>query len=140
MSTNSIKEIEEYYDKWTPTYLEDFGTYFQALQTTVPSDLMKHVVEVTSITKGMTILDAGCGVCGPAIDLAKLETVYIDAITLSQEQIKTGAELVENEKELKGQIRSKYGDYHNIGKVYGAEKFDLIYFLESLSHSNDPEK
>jgi SAM-dependent methyltransferase len=32
------------------------------------------------------------------------------------------------------------GDFHDLAAIYGKEAFDVVYFLESLSHSADPAR
>ncbi|MEM9920656.1 MAG: class I SAM-dependent methyltransferase [Bacteroidota bacterium] len=134
-------DVERYYEEWTNTYIEDFGNYFQALQTENPDDLMFYIGENLDLKEGMRVLDAGCGICGPAMGLCKKFDLDLEAITLSDSQVKYAKENVEAGKsDLKGKINVRRGDFHNLSQDYEAASFDVVYYLESLCHSHDPDK
>jgi ubiquinone/menaquinone biosynthesis C-methylase UbiE len=85
------------------------------------------------IQPGDCVLDAGCGVCGPSIDIAQhIEGITIDAITLSPAQANTARELVQ-QAGLADQIRVHIGDFHNL--PFADEGFDRVFFLESSGYS-----
>lgn len=130
--------VQAYYEQWTDHYLTDLGWYIQAMQTTEPEDFMRYIADSIGIQDGMTLLDAGCGVCGPAITLAKWFDIKIEAITISPKQ-KIYAEKLIAEANLKGKINVIHGDYHQLSEYYKANTFDIVYFLESLTHSHQPE-
>jgi cyclopropane fatty-acyl-phospholipid synthase-like methyltransferase len=75
---NSVEEVKRYYETWTDPYIESFGDFFQALQTKNPKDYIKYFIKKTGIRKDMMLLDAGCGIGGPATTLASLIRVNIE--------------------------------------------------------------
>lgn len=91
------------------------------------------------LKEGMKILDAGCGVCGPATYFSKKTGVLVDAITISEEQVKRAQEKI-IDKKLEEKVRVRKGDYHQINTVFPGEEYDVVYFLESFGHSPYHEK
>ena len=136
---NTPSAVEQYYEDWTDRYIEDFGAYFQALQTPDPADFMDYIAAVTGIRDGMRLLDAGCGVGGPAAALARKHRVDIDAVTLSQKQVDYALDRL-RKAALKGTVTVSRGDFHVLEALYPRDCFDLVYFLESMVHSDDPER
>jgi SAM-dependent methyltransferase len=85
----------------------------------------------------MRVLDAGCGVCGPAIDIAAgIPNVQLIGVTISPEQAATGAGLVRSTG-LERSIRIVQADFHDL--PFAAESFDLVYYFESSCYAYDPE-
>lgn len=136
---NAPEQVEKYYTEWTDRYLDSFGTYFQALQTTNQEDLMWYIAELMYLGNGMRVLDAGCGVGGPALTLASKYDVDIEGITISKNQVDYA---LENKQKatLKGRVQFKQMDFHVLDQHYPEDHFDVVYFLESLVHSDDPER
>ena len=104
--------VKDYYDDWNERYIESFGDIFQAARAMRDDDLIAHVVRMAGIQDGMRMLDAGCGICGPSIRIARMVNVSIDAVTISPVQ----AELARK-------------------RVQEAGLADRIIFLESLCHA-----
>src|SRR5258706_6001529 len=84
----SSNDIKQYYEEWTPRYIESFGEVFQGRSAQNLDQLMDYYIQSAGIKPGMKLVDAGCGICGPAIMLAKKTDVQIDAVTISEEQAK----------------------------------------------------
>ena len=78
--------VKDYYDDWNERYIESFGDIFQAARTERVDDLIAHVVRMAGLQDGMRMLDAGCGICGPSIRIARMVNVSIDAVTISPVQ------------------------------------------------------
>jgi SAM-dependent methyltransferase len=130
-------DVGEYYNAWTEKYLHDFGDCIQAHRPTREEDLLEYLLTRAGLRDGQRVLDAGCGVCGPARYFAAHRNVEIDAITVSNVQ----AEIARAKNAAAGlgeRIRVTAGDFHRLGAIYGREQFDVAYFLESLSHSSSP--
>jgi cyclopropane fatty-acyl-phospholipid synthase-like methyltransferase len=137
MSDLEPADVRAYYDVWTQKYLEFFGESIQAHRPTREEDLLSYLLEHSGIRDGQRVLDAGCGICGPARFFAARRDVVIDALTVSPVQIDIARERNEAAG-LSSRIRPILGDFHELTKLYGREQFDLVYFLESLSHSSRP--
>lgn len=148
MTTNSSPQIalhvardrvRNYYDSLNHLYLRYFHTTFQAGLVKTPRgtneiDSNLYLANRAGIEPGEHVLDAGCGVCGPASHVAQnFRDVRIDAITISPVQAITAMGLV-RQLELADRIRIQVGDYHDL--PYQASSFDVVYFLESVCHSH----
>lgn len=135
--TFAPRDIAQYYDEWNAAYEASFGDVFQHLQTTDRAQLFDHLAEAAGVIDGDRILDAGCGVCGPAVEFARRADVAIDAVTLSAVQVERARENVERAG-LNGRIAVHLGDFHRLDELFAPASFDLVYFLEAFVHSDDP--
>lgn len=135
---NTPEAVQTYYDEWTSRYIDSFGDVFQALQTTNPRDFFKYVGEQLHLSSGMKVLDAGAGIGGPAIHLASLYDIDIEALTISDNQVAIGKQKISEASELVGRIQMRLGDFHKLTEYYADDMFDAIVFFESLVHSHDP--
>jgi ubiquinone/menaquinone biosynthesis C-methylase UbiE len=132
-------KVKSYYEDWTERYVRTFGQTFQSFQTANVEDLFNYFIMQSGMHDGMKILDAGCGVCGPAIYFAGKMGIQLEALTISELQCQIAEENIrKSETKLRGQINVKRGDFHELEKLYPEESFDLIYFFEALTHSKDP--
>lgn len=134
------KQVGEYYNDTTDKFLEVYGDIIQAFRTHNVEDYLDYTMKAAKFSSGMKLLDAGCGVCGPATYFAsKLPETFIEACTISSVQVEKGRENI-RAKNLEAQVKVTEGDYHEINKIYPSENFDRVYFLESFGHSNDKRK
>lgn len=132
--------VAEYYDTTTEGYLQTYGEAIQAFRPKQLSDLYEYLISSIGINDGMKILDAGCGVGGPAIYFAKKRKVDITGYTISQKQVDIAKENIGKLWWKKGKVDVRLGDYHELSQLEGPETFDAVLFLESLGHSYDPRK
>jgi len=135
-----VKEVKKFYNQTTDKFLAVYGEIIQAYRTKDVSSYLNYTAENMRLREGMKLLDAGCGVAGPAVFFAKrFQTIHIDACSISDVQIDKAKDKVnENKVELK--VFPKVCDYHTINEVYEIENYDRVYFLESYGHSADKEK
>jgi cyclopropane fatty-acyl-phospholipid synthase-like methyltransferase len=131
------EDVRRYYDVWTEKYLEFFGESIQAHRPSREEDLLAYLLEGLGLRDGQRVLDAGCGICGPARYFAASRDIDIDALTISPVQVAIALQRNENAG-LAERIRVTLGDFHELIALYGRERFDVVYFLESLSHSSRP--
>jgi SAM-dependent methyltransferase len=138
-----LAQVRSYYDSTTPAYLSDYGTSLQVMvaETGTEEDVFTnsnlYFARQAGIQPGDRVLDAGCGVCGPSIDLARnIEGITIDAVTLSPVQADAARRLVQ-EAGLADRINVHIGDYHKLPFADGA--FDVAIFFESSGYSYDQE-
>jgi SAM-dependent methyltransferase len=136
-----LKEVRDYYDETTHLYLAHGGRTLQAGVLSAVTDgdeelaTNLYIAAQAGIRPGQRILDAGCGVCGPGIDIARhVDDVTIDAITLSPVQAHLARQLVA-EADLTDRIRVHCGDYHDLS--FAPDSFDAVIFLESLTYAYD---
>jgi cyclopropane fatty-acyl-phospholipid synthase-like methyltransferase len=132
-------DVARYYDDWTAAYLEAFGDCIQAHRPTREEDLLEYLCGRIAFKTGMEVLDAGCGVCGPARYFVGRVDIHIEAVTISQVQAEMAARM-NLAKGLGDRIAVRIGDFHRLTEIYGRNVFDVVYFLESLSHTADFER
>jgi cyclopropane fatty-acyl-phospholipid synthase-like methyltransferase len=127
-----------------PLILKHVGRTYQAGLLVTDSDADPshdsnfYLASQAGIHPGHHVLDAGCGVCGPSIDIAKnIEGVRIDAITLSPAQANTARELVQ-QAGLAERIQVHIGDYHHLR--FADRVFDIVFFFESTGYSYDRQR
>src|SRR5262249_26000618 len=121
----------------TEKYLEFFGESIQAHRPSREEDLLDYLMTQAGIRDGQHVLDAGCGVCGPARHFARKRQITIEAVTISPVQVQIARER-NRDPGLGDRVNVTLGDFHQLAGIYGREAFDLAYFLESLSHSSRP--
>ena len=130
------ERVREYYNEWTDRYIDSFGDTFQSFRADSKEQLFDYLLESSKMQSGQTVIDAGCGVCGPAIYFAQQLPVNIYALTISDYQCQIAISNIKKSQDLKGNIEVKQGDFHQLENYYKENSIDLIYFLESLTHSN----
>jgi ubiquinone/menaquinone biosynthesis C-methylase UbiE len=129
-------QVGEFYDRHFDDFLKVYGDVIQAFRTTDYSKLLNYEAAAMGLKEGMLVLDAGCGICGPAIYFAKEVGVRIDAVTISAKQVSISEEKIRN-AHLTGDIKVYHGDYHHFPDVLSRGVYDVVYFLESFGHSHD---
>ncbi|RKH37499.1 SAM-dependent methyltransferase [Corallococcus llansteffanensis] len=137
--------VRAYYDAATSGYLDFLGKTFQAgvLDTggAGPSAARYAASNLrlaarAGISPGQRVLDAGCGVGGPAIDIATtLPGLRIDGVTLSPVQAEKSRELIAAAG-LQERVRIQVADYHTL--PFPDATFDTVVFFESSGYSPDP--
>jgi cyclopropane fatty-acyl-phospholipid synthase-like methyltransferase len=134
-----VADVGDFYNQYNDKFLQVYGDIIQAFRTQDVSILLDYQIDAMQLKEGMKILDAGCGVCGPATYFSEKTGVLVDAITISEEQVNRAEEKI-IEKKLENKVRVRKGDYHQINKVFHDEVYDVVYFLESFGHSPYHEK
>lgn len=86
-------------------------------------------------TKRLRILDAGCGVGGTAIFIAKKYNCSVDGITLSKAQCELGNKFISNSN-VSDKVKLRIEDFTNTN--FPDQSFDMIFGIESICHA--PEK
>jgi ubiquinone/menaquinone biosynthesis C-methylase UbiE len=129
-----VQRVASYYDDWTAAYLTDFGHTLQAHRPTSETDLHEYLFKAIRFPKGGRALDAGCGVCGPAAHFALHGQLEVEALTVSPQQAELARGYVASQG-ASDEIHVRVGDYHQLASLYPAAYFDVVYFLESISHA-----
>lgn len=130
------EEVGTFYDNTTDKFIEVYGEVIQAFRTNNVEDYLDYTIQNAELRDGQTILDAGCGVGGPASYFASKLDITIKGITISKTQTEKAQKILA-EKKLKGVITIQQGDYHKIDEIFGENMFDRILFLESFGHSSN---
>lgn len=113
-----------YWDKDTKTHSESLLHMNRALSRKI------------TIKPGDKILDAGCGIGGSSIWLAKNYDVEITAITLTASQVDRAREYAKKNG-VADQIEFKEADYCHT--PFADESFDIVWGLESICYAVDKQ-
>jgi ubiquinone/menaquinone biosynthesis C-methylase UbiE len=136
------EEVLTYWEETTGLYLQH-GTTFQGGFVFAPGEPATSrannllLASRAGIQPGHCVLDAGCGVCGPSIDIAQnIKAVRIDAVTLSPSQAKVSRDAI-IEAGLVDRIHIHVCDYHHL--TFEDERFDVVFFFESMYSLDLPQ-
>ena len=135
-----VLNVQAFYNAYNDKFLQVYGDIIQAFRTTQVETLLASQAQSMRLAPGMKVLDAGCGVCGPAIYFAEqIQALTIEACTISPVQAEAAATRI-HASTAGSRIQVKVGDYHQLDQLYGKEIFDRVYFLESFGHSDQKKK
>lgn len=130
-------EVAEYYDNYTESYLQATGDFIQAYRSSDTNSLMQYCINSMGLKDGMHVLDAGCGVCAPAIWIAHhFPKTQITSVTNSKQQYSIAVKKIKAAG-MEKRICLICGDYHHLQKYCSENTFDAVMFLESLGHNHD---
>ncbi len=133
---NNSEKVKAFYDLNTEKFLAVYGEIIQAFRTINVADYLDYTIKSARIKPGEHILDAGCGVCGPAIYFAQhVPEIKIEACTISSVQHNMALNSIK-QTNTTGLISVWQQDYHLLSQKFSANTFDMVYFLESFGHSN----
>lgn len=129
--------VADFYNATTDKFLQVYGEVIQAFRTNNVEDYLRYTMESAELQNGQHIIDAGCGVCGPASFFANnLPDLKIEACTISDVQAEK-ARVKTLEKNIADRVKVTLGDYHFLDEIFPANNFDRVLFLESFGHSKD---
>lgn len=114
---------------WDPANLD---TDRHAAQQRTVAELVRYA----GVPAGSAVLDAGCGVGGPAIHLAAELGCTVDAITLSPKQVVRGGEKA---AEAGVADRIRFAEMDALSTSFPDGRFDAVWALESLELMADKE-
>jgi tocopherol O-methyltransferase len=143
-------KIERYYDKTLPFYRlfwhRDYGSHalhcgFWDDQTKTMHEALinqnRFLADQVNLRPGYKVLDAGCGIGGSSIWLARHYGVNVLGITLGMNQAIRAATLARsNEAGLLTQFYVM--DYVRTG--FSADLFDVVWAIESVCHAENKEE
>lgn len=129
-------QVATFYNTTTPDFIKVYGDVIQAFRTRDLSNLLDYQIQAIGLQPGMTAIDAGCGIAGPATYFAKKADIHIHAVTISSVQADLARQKIADQQ-LRHRIQVYEGDYHQLHTFLPAECADVVYFLESFGHSHD---
>lgn len=97
-------------------------------------NINRVLAEIAEIKEGENILDAGCGVGGSSLWLAKEKNCLVTGISLNETQIKKATALGKTFG-VAEKIRFEKKDYTNTG--YPGGLFDVVWAIESVCYADD---
>lgn len=139
-----MKKVEKYYDHSSRYYLlfyadrESLGFHYGFWDKNTKSkkeallNQYREVNKLLQIQPGDRVLDAGCGVGGGALWLAKHTQGKFDGITLSAKQVELGRKFAK-ERNLADRVSFHHMDYNQTS--FSDESFDKAFGIESFCYS-----
>lgn len=139
-------DIVRYYDTLEPDYrymwnlgrsvAMHFG-YWDATTRNLPEALEREnavLAELAGVRRGERVLDAGCGLGGSALYLARQHGCRVTGITLSARQVRTAQRLARRAG-VTGRAEFLCRDFQQTGFPDAA--FDVVWAIESVCHAPD---
>jgi len=83
---------------------------------------------------GMRVLDVGCGVGGPAREIARFADVNIVGLNNNDFQIGRARKYTKRAG-LEGQVSFVKGDFMKLAEQFGENSFDAVYAIEATVHA-----
>ena len=136
--TFSAEDVAAYYDDWNERYEAVFGDVFQHLKATDHDELLGHMAEVAGIADGQSLVDAGCGIVGPARHFARRHRRAHRCRHGVPGPGAAGPGAGGRDAGLDDRITRACGGLPPPRRGGGARSVDLVYFLEALVHAHDP--
>jgi ubiquinone/menaquinone biosynthesis C-methylase UbiE len=141
LATESMKDyqgrVRTYYETQQPAYLESLGTTWQAglLSDEGAQASNLELAQRARLEPGLRILDAGCGVAGPALDMARaFPGLEVEGITLCPSQVEEARRRVADAG-LGGHVRVQQADFHDL--PFPDASFHRVLYLESSGYAYD---
>jgi cyclopropane fatty-acyl-phospholipid synthase-like methyltransferase len=146
MEKFSYQDIEDYYDQTEVHYrfwwkMEKslglhYGVWDETTKTTADAilNLNRVLMELGEVQEGDRVLDAGCGVGGSSLYLAKHRNCKTTGVTLSQKQVETATEFAAQKglSSLCIFLKCSYTE-----TPFEKESFDISWAIESLGSAQN---
>ncbi len=133
------EQVGQFYDRTNEAFLKVYGDVIQAFRTRDVGVLLDYQIASIGLTPGQHVLDAGCGVCGPALYFCRQANVTVEAVTVSAVQAQLAQQRIDAAG-LNGRVAVRRASYQDLASEFAPESFDAVYFLESFGHSDDIER
>ncbi|KAK1496955.1 hypothetical protein CCUS01_13236 [Colletotrichum cuscutae] len=129
----------QYYNLATDFYEYGFGQSFHFSRPSAGESFQQsiarhehYLAHVIDIKKDMKVLDVGCGVGGPAREIAKFTGAYITGLNINEYQVERATRYAVKSK-LDKQVQFVQGDFMNIS--FEDNTFDAVYAIEATVHA-----
>ncbi|WYZ42429.1 hypothetical protein EsH8_VI_000128 [Colletotrichum jinshuiense] len=129
----------QYYNLATDFYEYGFGQSFHfsraAAGESFKQSIIRHehyLAHVIDIKKDMKVLDVGCGVGGPAREIAKFTGAYVTGLNINEYQVERATRYAQKQK-MDKQVQFIQGDFMNI--PFEDNTFDAVYAIEATVHA-----
>jgi len=136
--------VDSYYDLATTFYEWGWGSCFHFADRrgaeSFSQSLARHEYYLASrlaVSSGARVLDCGCGVGGPARNIARFTRAEVTGITLNQFQVDRANALSQQEK-VDHLVNVVQGDF--MALPFEDDSFDAVYAIEATCHAPDRAK
>ncbi|KAF8708201.1 DEAD protein, partial [Rhizoctonia solani] len=93
-----------------------------------------YLASMMNLKPGMRVLDVGCGVGGPAREIARFADVNITGLNNNDFQIGRARKYTEKAG-LSDQVQFVKGDFMKLSEQFGENNFDAVYAIEATVHA-----
>ncbi|KAI0676430.1 delta-sterol C-methyltransferase [Trametes maxima] len=138
---NYTDVINGYYDGATSLYEYGWGTSFHFSRyykgESFYQALARHehyLAFKMGLKPGMRVLDVGCGVGGPAREIAQFADVQIVGLNNNDYQVGRARKLT-HQAGLEDQVTYTVGDFMKLAEKFGENSFDAVYAIEATVHA-----
>ncbi|KAJ0161994.1 Sterol 24-C-methyltransferase erg-4 [Colletotrichum tanaceti] len=128
-----------YYNLATDFYEYGFGQSFHFCRAAAGESFRQgiarhehYLAHVINIKKDMKVLDVGCGVGGPAREIAKFTGAYVTGLNINEYQVDRASRYALKEK-MDKQVQFVQADFMNI--PFDDNTFDAVYAIEATVHA-----
>ncbi|KAK0645378.1 S-adenosyl-L-methionine-dependent methyltransferase [Cercophora newfieldiana] len=133
---------QDYYDVVTPMYEQGWGQRFHFTPLTPNCTLeeshehyTRSLASMAGLKPGMRVIDIGCGIGGPARDMARITGAHITGVTNSAWHVQRGNQLSKDEG-LQDKVQLVRANFLTL--PFPDESFDAAYGIEALCYAPDP--
>ena len=133
--------VNSYYDGATDLYEYGWGLNFHFARY-YPGEsfyqaIARHehyLAHNMRLRRGMRVLDVGCGVGGPAREIARFADVHVVGVNNNGYQVDRATKY--NKKQgLENQVEVYKGDFMKLVEQFGPNSFDAVYAIEATCHA-----
>jgi len=143
-NTDYASLVNDYYDLATEFYEWGWGTSFHFANKfkgeSFRESILRHEYYLAGrlgVNQASTLLDCGCGIGGPARNIARFTDANIKAITINQFQVDRGNTISVREG-MREKVELVQGDFMKL--PFPDASFDGVYAIESTCHAPDRSK
>lgn len=147
-SSQRLKEnhwlVKKYYDMATDFYEYGWGQSFhfapRAKNETFAASLARHehyLALLLQLKPGMHVLDLGCGVGGPAREIARFSGCHVTGVNMNDYQLQRFAELT-HQAGLERLVDCRKSDFAQL--PFPDNSIDAVYQIEAFCHAGDLTK
>jgi len=133
--------INGYYDGATELYEYGWARSFHFSRfykgEAFAASLARHehyLAAQMNLRRGMKVLDVGCGVGGPAREIAQFTDAQIIGLNNNDFQIQRARKYTK-QAGLEGQVSFVKGDFMQLSQQFGDNSFDAVYAIEATVHA-----
>jgi len=133
--------VDSYYDVATEFYEWGWGTSFHFADRyageSFRQSILRHEYYLAGrlgVSQGALLLDCGCGIGGPARNIACFTGARVKAITINQFQVNRGNAISAREG-VRDRVELVQGDFMQL--PFPDASFDGVYAIESTCHAPD---
>ncbi|KII86775.1 hypothetical protein PLICRDRAFT_114226 [Plicaturopsis crispa FD-325 SS-3] len=138
---NYTDVINGYYDGATQLYEYAWAQSFHfsrfAKGEAFAASLARHehyLAAQMKLRPGMKVLDVGCGVGGPAREIARFSDVQIVGLNNNAYQVGRARTHTKNHR-MENQVTFVQGDFMKLSEQFGENSFDAVYAIEATVHA-----